>query len=335
MTERPRAVLAMPAGLPERMFAPGDLAAMHRALDLTAHPGVEPPQGDDIAFLITGWGSPRLDAAALDRLPGLTHVFHTAGSVRALLAPEVWRRGIVVTSAAEANAVPVAEFTLGWILLAGKAVPDAAAVYRSSRGTVWADPDAYAGPAFARVGNYRRVVGIISASSIGRRVMALLAPFDLEVLLFDPYVSDADAAALGATKVELAELFARSDVVSLHAPDLPATRGMVTRELLASLPDGATFINTARPAIVDQDGLVAVLKEGRHRAILDVTTPEPLPADHPLWELPNVTLTPHWAGSQGLELHRMGRMAVDAVADVLAGRRPRGEVTSAMLATMA
>lgn len=334
----PRAVFTMPPGLPERLFAPDDLAALQGLVGLV--PAVvggnfDRPDLADVPFAITGWGSPRLDAAALAHLPALTHVFHTAGSVRGIVDPAVWERGVVVSSAAAANAVPVAEFTLGWILLAGKAVPAAADVYRSTRQTVWEHPEQYADARFRRLGNYRKVVGVIAASAIGRLVLERLRPFDLEVLLYDPYVSDADARALGATKVELATLFARSDVVSLHAPDLPSTRGLVTRALLASLPEGATFINTARPAIVDQAGLLDVLREGRIQAVLDVTDPEPLPPDHPLWELPNVTLTPHWAGSQGLELHRMGRMAVDAVADVLAGRRPRGEVTAAMLRTMA
>lgn len=338
MTARPRAVFAMPPELPGRLFAPDDLTALRALVDLVPQPaasGFERDDLGDVAVLITGWGAPRVDASALERLPALVHVAHTAGSVKSFLDPVLWERGIIVTSAAAANAVPVAEFTLGWILLAGKATPAAAETYFRTRTTSWSSPQEYAGPAFTRAGNYRKVVGIIAASSIGRLVLELLRPFDFEVLLYDPYLTDADAAALGARKTELTELFARSDIVSLHAPDLPSTQGLVTRELLASLPTGATFINTARPALVDQAGLVDVLREGRHRAILDVTTPEPLPADDPLWTLPNVTLTPHWAGSQGLELHRMGRMAVDAIADVLAGRRPCGEVTAAMLATMA
>ena len=342
MSERPRAALSWRESLDGKLIAPADLAYLTSMVDLRDEvvrdlmPGSGGDGLDDVEYLITGWGCPRLDAAALERLPRLTHVFHAAGTVKPFADPVLWERGIVVTSAAAANAIPVVEFTLAQILLAGKAVDQVAAVYRDGPdGFGWAHDVDLDIRGFDRVGNYGKVVGIISASSIGRLVLDLLTRFDYEVLLYDPFVTAEQARGLGATKVELAELFTRSDIISLHTPDLPATRGMITRELLASMRDGATFINTARPLIVDQDALVDVLSEGRHDAILDVVDPEPLPSGHPLWELPNVKLTPHWAGSQGLELHRMGRMAIDAIADVQGGRRPRGEVTATMLATMA
>lgn len=337
MSERPRAALSWRPSLDGKLISPADLAVLKGMVDLRDEV-VRDLDGDvsDIEYLITGWGCPRLDADALERMPKLTHVFHAAGTVKTFADPVLWERGIVVTSAAAANAVPVVEFTIAQILLTGKAVDQVADVYRKGPdGFGWAFDVNLGIPGFDRVGNYTKVVGIISASSIGRLVLDLLKHFDYEVLLFDPFVTADEAAELGAAKVELGELFARSDIISLHTPDLPATRGMITRELLASMRDGATFINTARPLIVDQDALVDVLREGRQYAILDVVHPEPLPSGHPLWDLPNVKLTPHWAGSQGLELHRMSRMAIDAIGDVLAGRPPRGEVTAAMLATMA
>lgn len=338
VTARPRAALAMGAGLAERLLAPADLRELATLVDL--HPAVitDGWAGHDLTgvrFLVTCWGAPRIDSAALAHLPDLTHVFHAAGSVKAIADPLLWQRGIQVTTAAAANAIPVAEYTLAHILLAGKAVRAAEATYRASCATAFSRPAAYGGEVFESAGNYRKVIGIISASSIGRLVLDRLRTFDLEVLLYDPFVDAGEAAGLGARKVTLDELFASSDIVSLHAPDLPATRGLVSRKLLRLLRPGATFINTARPAIVDQDALVEVLLDGTRFAVLDVTDPEPLPREHPLWGLPNVTLTPHWAGSQGLELHRMGRMAIDSLKDVLEGRCPRGLVHRSALATMA
>jgi phosphoglycerate dehydrogenase-like enzyme len=176
---------------------------------------------------------------------------------------------------------------------------------------------------------------VVGASRIGRRVIELLAPFDLDLLVSDPYLDAAAARRLGARLVGLDELFARSDVVSLHAPAVPATRGMIGAALLAAMRTGATLINTARGSLVDQDALVEQLRTGRIKAVLDVTEPEVTPADSPLWELPNVILTPHAAGALGNELHRLGAVAVDEVARLVAGEPLRHPVDPATLAITA
>jgi phosphoglycerate dehydrogenase-like enzyme len=162
-------------------------------------------------------------------------------------------------------------------------------------------------------GNYGKVVGIVGASRIGRRVIELLRPFDLCVLVFDPYLPDAEAAALGVESVELDDLLARSDVVSLHAPLLPETRGLLDAGRLARLRDGAVLVNTARGGLVDTAALTRELASGRIEAVLDVTEPEVLPADSPLYDLENVLLTPHVAGSLGNETRRLGRLAVEEI----------------------
>ncbi|WP_019358647.1 hydroxyacid dehydrogenase [Streptomyces sp. AA1529] len=267
----------------------------------------------EVELLITGWGCPPLDAAVLARAPELRAVVHTAGSVRGHLTPACWARGIEVSTAAAANAVPVAEYTLAMILLANKQVLPAARAYRQRRARgelLLTDP---------LLGNHRRTVGILSASLIGRRVMALLRAHELRVLLYDPYVDEAEAAALGAVRTDLAELFAASDVVSVHTPLLPATRGLVSAELLALLRDGGTLINTARGAVVDQEALTQEVCGGRLRAVLDVTEPEVLPPGHPLWECENALITPHLAGSQGNELDRLAETALQEVRRWAAG----------------
>lgn len=268
----------------------------------------------DAELLITGWGCPLVDQAVLDSAPRLRAVVHTAGTVRHHITPACWERGLAVSSAAAANAVPVAEYTLAMILLANKRVLDTARAYRTERRRVdWYErhPDA---------GNYRRTVGILSASIIGRRVIDLLRHHELDVLLHDPYVSDAEARALGAEPVGLPELFARSDVVSVHTPLLPETRGLVSRELLARLRTGGTLINTARGAVVDQRALTAEVLSGRLNAILDVTEPEVLPADSPLFDCSNVVITPHIAGSKGGELRRLADLALAEVESYVRGR---------------
>ena len=110
--------------------------------------------------------------------------------------------------------------------------------------------------------------------------------------------------------VGLDELLAGSDIVSLHAPDIPQTYRMLDRRRLATIPDGATLINTSRGALIDPDALTDELTAGRLNAVLDVTEPEPLPWNSPLRNLPNVFVTPHIAGSLGNELERLGRSVV-------------------------
>ncbi|WP_316959428.1 NAD(P)-dependent oxidoreductase [Streptomyces sp. TRM68367] len=169
------------------------------------------------------------------------------------------------------------------------------------------------------IGNYGRRVGVIGASRIGRRVLELLRPFDLSPALTDPYVDEATAAALGAPLLPLDDLLRTCDIVTIHAPETPETHHLVGRRELALMPDGAVLINTARGALVDHDALVAELRTGRLAAILDVTDPEPLPGDSPLYDLPNAFVTPHLAGSQGNELARLGQTVAEEAERLLAG----------------
>lgn len=316
-----RALLAMPAGMPRRMFDADQLARLHALTGLDPEhtvPALAAAPDQELAeveVLITGWGSSPVDAAALARMPRLRAIVHTAGTVRFVVADAVWERGdVLVTSATEANAVPVAEFTLAQILLAGKRSLAQEHRYRRTRRHRAALPE-------AGLGNHGGVVGLIGASRIGALVAELLRPFDLEVLITDPFASAERITALGATKVEPRELYARSDVVSLHAPDVPSTQGMVSRELLALMRDGATFVNTARPALVDVDALRDEVVSGRLAAVLDVH--DDLAEDDPLWDAPLASITPHIAGSQGNELHRMGAAALEEVHRLVHGEPPR------------
>ncbi|PRY59965.1 hydroxyacid dehydrogenase [Glycomyces artemisiae] len=261
--------------------------------------------------VVTGWGAPRLDPPVLAAAGKLRAVLHAAGSVQ-WVDRAVYERGIAVVSAQQANAVPVAEYTLGMILLAGKDIFGLRDRFRAERGFV-------IGEDHGATGNFGRTVGLIGASRIGRRVIELLRSFDFEVLLSDPHVDAEEAARLGVRLVDLDSLMAWSDIVSVHAPDLPETRRLIDAKRLAAMKDGAVLVNTARGSLVDTEALVAELAAGRVSAILDVTDPEPLPADSPLFDLPNLFLTPHVAGSQGNELARMGRFIVEEAERLAAG----------------
>ncbi|MEV4169866.1 hydroxyacid dehydrogenase [Nonomuraea sp. NPDC049709] len=333
MTEnRPKTLLAMGPGIAsrlvtgpvrERLVAVADVDPGLVAADFT-----DPAVAGALAeaeVLYTSWHCPPVTEEVLARAPRLRAIVHAAGSVKHHVTEACWQRGLLVSSAAAANAEPVAEYTLAAILFTNKRVPDIARLYRERRAPL--DLDSL----FPGFGNYRRTVGVIGASKIGRRVIELLRPFELDVLVADPYLTE----DLGVPHVELDELFGRCDVISVHAPALPETRHLVNAARLARMRDGATLINTARGALVDQDALIAELASGRLYAVLDVTEPDLLPPGSPLYDLPNVLLTPHIAGSLGGELARIADLAVDELARYAAGLPFAHGVAVEELATIA
>lgn len=313
MAKTLRTALVMHPVVAEELMRPDHLERLNRAVNLVTPTPVRQFEdlGDERARLdvvITSWGCPPIDAAVIEQLPRLQLVAHLAGSVKGFLDDVVWRRGIMVTNAVAANAVPVAEYTLAAILFANKRVFQLQRIYRTERENraPWfrEAPD---------VGNYRKTIGIIGASHVGRLVIQHLRSFDFRVLLYDPYISPMGARDLGVHKVGLTDLLAESDVVSLHVPLLPETRHMLGLRELALMKDGATLINTSRGALVDQPALEAELRRGRLYAVLDTTDPDVLPKDSPLFDLPNVFLTPHIAGSLGRETERLSDCIVDEV----------------------
>ncbi|MBU8538666.1 hydroxyacid dehydrogenase [Falsiroseomonas tokyonensis] len=282
-----------------------------------------------VQVLVTGWGTRPLDPARLDNMPALRLIAHAAGTVKALLPAEVWQRGIQVTNAVAANAEPVARFTLAMILLAAKDVLAIREAYRRdqvrrSRAIDWNG-----------IGQDGRVIGLVGASTIGRRVVELLRPFGLRPLLHDPTRPAAEIAALGAEPRALDDLLAEADIVSLHAPLLPATQGLLDAARLARMKPGATLINTARGGLVDQAALVEAVAAGRIKAILDTVDPEPLPRGHPLYTLPGAFVTPHVAGAMGTEVPSLASLAIEEIARWRAGAPLRHAVPPAELDSLA
>lgn len=259
----------------------------------------------DAEGCLMGWGSPCLEGNLLEGAPRLQILAYAAGSVRPVVSQELFDRGVVVTSAAAANADEVAAYALGAILLACKGVFPASRVTRAGGWSADSAANDVTG----------RTVGIIGAGHVGRCVLRLLQgiPNGMNVLLYDPFVTTEAAAAMGASKAELTELLSRSDVVSLHAPSIPATDHMLNGSNLPLLGDRAVLINTARGTLIDPVALAAELeRRPTLQAVLDVTDPdEPPPAGHPFRTLPNVMLTPHIAGAVAGAQKRMGDLAVD------------------------
>ncbi len=275
-------------------------------------------------LLVSTWGMPVMDETILGHMPHLQAIFYAAGSVKGLATPAMYARGIVISSAAPANAIPVAEYTVGVILLSNKRF------WQAMRHDPAVPFDRQGLP-----GNYRRTIGIIAASMVGREVIRLLQPYDFDLLLYDPFIMAEEAARLGVILVELDDLLAHSDIVSLHAPNLPHLRHLLGAQHFSRMRDGSTFINTARGALVDEEALLRELSSGRLHAVLDVTDPEPPPPGHPFYTLPNVIYTPHLAGSLGPECARMADFALAELQRYLHGEPLANSVTEAGLARLA
>ncbi|WP_341941259.1 hydroxyacid dehydrogenase [Microbacterium sp. LWH10-1.2] len=332
--ERMRARLVMEERRRDDVYPAEVLAGIDRTVDLvrpflTAEELAADPEAlRDVDVLLTGWGAPVIDAPLLERAPRLTAVLHAAGSVKHIVTDAAWARGITVVSAAAANAEPVAEMTAAQIVLAARGVPAARRAYRELR-----SKDAAA--QFAS-GTRSSVVGLVALGAIGRRVAERLQGTGVCLLAADPYASPAAAAELGIELVSIEELFSRSEVVSLHAPLLPATTGMIGAALLERMPQGATLVNTARGGLIDEAALVSVLSRRTDlTALLDVTVDEPPAPDSPLWELENVELTPHVAGSMGADRGAMGELVGEELERLVAGEPLLHAIDESALARMA
>ena len=315
---RPAIALSMYSGFEPYALRPEHLAALAEVaevLEPTAVQALPPGRADEVLaqaeVLLGHWGCLVVDEALLDRAPRLAMVAYAAGTLRDTVTPAAFARDLRITSGAAANAVPVAEYTVAAILWANKG----AFVERERLRGAELPPLPRRHP----VGNWAKRIGLVGASHVGRAVVELLRPYHCSVAIADPYLSAADAAALGVARMELDELLATSDVVSLHAPALPSTERMIGAPELARMMDGATLVNTARGVLVDHDALVREVAGGRLTAVLDVTDPEPLPPDHPLLQLPTCVVTPHLAGSQGSELSRQAELVIEEIRRFAAG----------------
>ncbi|MFN8492282.1 MAG: hydroxyacid dehydrogenase [Caldilineaceae bacterium] len=281
------------------------------------------PVFTEVEAIFSGWGMVKMDAAFFERFPNLKVLFYGAGAVDRFITEEVWSRGVQISNANVANGTSVAEYTVAQILLCLKQVwPVALRIKQERR---------YAKLAHEQVtGAYGSTVGIISLGAIGRMVAERLRIAKVNIIAYDPYMSNEQAQAFGVELTTLDDLFRRADVITCHTPWLPETEGMLHGELFRLMKPNAAFINTARGAIVNEADLCAVLRERPDLfAILDVTWPEPPAPDSPLFTLPNLILTPHIAGSMGHECWRMGRMMVEELDRWLAGEPLRYRVTRA------
>lgn len=281
-------------------------------------------------YVFSTWGMPTFTEEEIKRyLPSLKAVFYGAGSVQEFARPFL-NHGVKVFSAWAANAVPVAEYTVAQIILANKGF------FSSSRLAKTSDRQAAFQNFSAYSGNYNVKIGIIGAGMIGKLVIRMLGSYHLEVLVFDPFLSEEKANELGVKKVNLETLFKECQVVSNHLANNEQTKGMLGGKLFETMLPYSTFINTGRGAQVVEQELIDTLKSRPDiTALLDVTHPEPPEQDSELYTLANCILTPHIAGSTGNEVRRMGEYMKAEYENFIQNKHCKYEVTLEMLKTMA
>lgn len=283
----------------------------------------------DVEVIFSTWGMPALSETEIGQyLPRLKAVFYAAGSVQDFARPFLNSK-IIVVSGWAANAVPVAEFTLAQILLSNKGYFQNA--IRTKRSYV-------SGREYSETfnGNYGAKVGILGSGMIGTKVIELLKPFNLEVMVSDPFLSEERAEALGVRKLSLTEIFSECNVISNHIPDMPTTQGILNREHFDRMLPNATFINTGRGAQVVEADLIKALKSVPTRtALIDVTNPEPPVSGSELLKMENIILTSHIAGSMSKEVERMGAYMAEEFVRFANEKELKYSVTLKMLETMA
>lgn len=331
-----RKILVLPPPkLRADLFAPEVEARLHALGDVLANPNDRNYSSEELGDLVPGveacvtsWGSPQFTPEVVGRADSLKLIAHAAGSVKGLVTPAVFERGIAVCSSQPAMAISVAAMTVAMMEIMLRNVVNLASAIRGQRKF---RPE---GVARARELN-GKTVGIIGASLIGREVIRHIQPFDVELLICDPYITACEAEDLGAKKVALEDIFSTCDVISIHAPLTDETRGMIRREHLKLIKEGAVLINTARGAIIDHDALLDELKTGRFSAALDVTDPEPLPEGHEFFGLENVVFTPHISGGTPEMVRRQGEATVANLELFFSGGTPDRIITAEMLGRIA
>ena len=317
-----------------RVYGPEEQRDIARHVEMVAAPQtresirVHPGLLADVDVIFSGWGAPPMDEVFLAAAPRLRAVFYGAGTTGYFTSEAFWARDIALSSAYAANALPVAEYTLGAILLSLRNFWSYAATVRGS--AEWPGTDA------PMPGGFRSTVALIGCGMIARRLIELLKPFDLRVLVHDPFVDDYEAEKLGVGRCTLEDAFRLADIVSLHAPNKAETRGLIGREHFLAMRRRATFINTARGPIIREAELVEALRARPDlHAILDVCVEEPPSADSPLFTVPNLVLTPHIAGSHDGELRRLGRYMVEELGRYVSGEELRWRITRELSARLA
>jgi D-3-phosphoglycerate dehydrogenase / 2-oxoglutarate reductase len=302
-----------PVVLIAEKLAPSAVAALGddvevRHVDGTDRPALLAAVADADALLVRS--ATKVDAevfAASDRLKVVARAGVGLDNVE---VPPATERGVLVVNAPTSNIVSAAEHAVALLLAVARRVPAADA---SLRGGEWKRSS------FAGVELSGKTVGVVGLGKIGQLFAQRLAAFGTELIAYDPYVSPARAAQLGIELVSLDELLERADIISIHLPKTPETKGLIGTEALAKTKHGVLIVNAARGGLIDEDALAESVRSGHvGGAGIDVFVDEPTTVS-PLFELPNVVVTPHLGASTAEAQDRAGTDVARSVLLALRG----------------
>ncbi len=268
---------------------------------------------------ITTWDTVVYEDDILARLPGLKFLAQFGGSVRGLFGERAWEQGIRVVTAVDAMGRMIAELTVAMMMSGLYRLPRH---YELQRAEARLFLDAGAG--FGQRSLCEKVVALVGFGTIARYVARMLAPFGCTLLAYDPHVPEEEFLALNVTPVaNLTELAARADILSLHAPHIPATSGMISREIIYSLRPGAVLVNTAWAELVDMQALEERVLAGELVACLDnvdLMYGPAVDAIRPLRDCPDSLITTI-IGMHDDCINFMGRQIVDELRAFSAAKR--------------
>ncbi len=304
-----------------RRIPEAGLRLIHAACDAEVWPEETPPPRETLLKAVRGVEgilcllTDAIDAAVMDAAgPQLKVISNYAVGYNNIDVAAATSRGIAVGNTPGVLTETTADFAFALLMAAARRVVEGVDLVRAGRWRTW-------GPTLLLGQDvHHATLGIVGFGRIGKGVARRATGFEMRILYHDPFVRDDPLAReLGARHVSLDELLAGSDFVTLHVPLTPATRHLIDARALARMRPTAVLINTSRGAVVDTEALYRALRDGQIAcAALDVTDPEPLPADSPLLTLPNCIVTPHIASAS---VATRTRMAVMAARNLIAGIR--------------
>jgi glyoxylate reductase len=291
--------------------------------DIDLWPGELPPAGGDLVQHLTvadaalTMVTDRISAELMDGCPRLRIIANMAVGYDNVNPGDAASRGIWLTNTPGVLAQTTADFAFSLMLSAARNVTASDRDTRAGGWKTWS-PTAFLGPDI-----HGATLGIVGLGEIGEQVARRARGFEMRLLYASRSRKPALEADMGIAWRSLDDLLAEADFVSMHVPLTPETRHMMGAAQFARMKPSAIFVNTARGTVIDQDALVAALRAGQVAgAALDVTDPEPLPLDHPLFGFPNVVITPHIASASLPTRSRMAEMAAENIIAVLAGQEP-------------
>lgn len=233
------------------------------------------------------------------------------------------RKGIIVMNAPGGNTISAAEHTIALILAMCRNIPQAD---NSVKNAKWQRK------LFQGTELYGKTIGIIGLGKIGREVAARAKSFEMNVIGYDPVLSDEVASKLGVTLVSLEKIFSDSDIITVHVPLDEKTKNLISKETLKKCKDGVKIVNCARGGIINEDDIVEALNSGKvSSAAFDVYTQEPPDFEHPLFKHPKVILTPHLGASTEEAQEKVAIQISEQIIDVFQSKDFRGVINASAL----